>query len=441
MKHLLRIVFCSIVLSAPAFAEDDLATRQIPLLEAVNALANEWSVVMPFTPTEGDTPVGPDGYGGLELDLVANQVLLYWKYGTPLPPAVAERVAQIQATGVGVEVLKSPFSLRDLRNEYRLIVAELNADPDHFAVQSVGPLRAGAGIVLTTSDPKKVQSTAFYANSSKRLGSKSKRPPASPVEVRLAASLPILYSSRERDGSPYRGGSRMGESCSLGFSVGRLFEANRYLLTAGHCVSHTNNVAVETGAGLALGTTSKAQSVDRGSLDRIDAVLVGSLNCQSGPGSVCSGLGSSQAQIYVGDVGINEGVRIVKNKTVAVPGMVVCTSGSFSGTRCDIQVEEIEVRQPFAFEAAEMRSLVRAVHRSGLNTSGQGDSGGPVYTPRGITNEVNAAGTIVGGSNDDAACTNIIWTSSGGARKCGRELFFLPIAESLRAADVWLEVQ
>jgi hypothetical protein len=185
--------------------------------------------------------------------------------------------------------------------------------------------------------------------------------------------------------------------------------------------------------GVLLGTTSNAQANDRGSLDRLDVILIGSLNCQSGPGSTCAGPGSSQPQIYVGDVGVNEALRVVKNRTIAVPGMVVCTSGSFSGTRCDIQVEEVDVRQDFLF-GGTVRELVRARQRLGQSASGQGDSGGPVYTPRGVTNEVNAAGIIVGGTAD-ANCANVV------NRVCGTEVYFQPIFEALRATNVWLEVQ
>jgi hypothetical protein len=188
------------------------------------------------------------------------------------------------------------------------------------------------------------------------------------------------------------------------------------------------------GVGTPLGTTSRAQSTDLGSFDRLDVLLIGSLSCLgSAPGSVCAGQGFSQPQIYVGDVGVNEDIRIVKNRTTAVPGMVVCSSGSFSGTRCDLQVEEVDVRQEFLFGGI-VRELARARHRFGESASGQGDSGGPVYTPRGTTNEVNAAGIVVGGTAD-ATCRNVI------NRVCGTELYFQPIFEALRVTDVWLEVQ
>ncbi len=241
-------LFVGALLSLPALAEEDLSIRQVPLLEAVNALANEWDVLAPFAPTEGDTPVGPNGYGGLELDLDSNQVLLFWKYGVNIPDAVLEKVEEIRGSGVALEILKSAFSLRDLRNEYRLIVAELSAHPEYdLSIHSLGPIRSGAGIALTTTKPERILASRFYVNASKRLASKSKRPPPKPIEVRYTPAPPILYS-RTRDGNPFRGGSRVRDSCSTGFSVGRLFEAKRYLLTAGHCTAHTNGVSVTTGA-------------------------------------------------------------------------------------------------------------------------------------------------------------------------------------------------
>lgn len=75
-------------------------------------------------------------------------------------------------------------------------------------------------------------------------------------------------------------------------------------------------------------------------------------------------------------------------------------------------------------------------HLRGESGAGPGDSGGPVYTLRGSTSEVNAVGILSAGSIlTSASCTGVPF------RGCFSELIYVPIAEALRATDTWVEVQ
>jgi hypothetical protein len=396
-------LFAVLAIAGSSFAQTDAgshadwAERQVPLLEQVDALLKDWAVESPFESSQIGAPVGPSGYAGTELDLANNRILVFWKKGVQVPQGAADRLAQVSAAGFNLAVLPAPWSVLDLRDEYRLLVT--NPAFHELGIESIGRLRAGQGFLVSATDPERVLSSAVFKALIARLNARAESPPDQPVQVEPVHDY-MLFASRDDDTSPFTAGSRLsiGSSAgSTGFSVGNVL--GKYIATAGHNVNHTDNVAVSNGALRPLGLSEKTQRRDVGTLDRLDLALIGRLNCLVGPGSACVGWGTVRPQMWVGDVGFNEHTRIIKNSTAAVPGMVLCTSGSFSGTRCNIMVDALDLRVEFLFEVP-VRSLVRGVQLDDESASGQGDSGGPVFTVRGNGNEANAAGLIIGGDRN-----------------------------------------
>lgn len=413
--------------------------KQAPLLVEVNSLVRDWGVESPFALPEG--PIGPTGYAGVEVDVDNELILVFWKYAVAVPPSVMTRLQEIEGRGVRVDLLKAPFSLVDLRDEYRLSVLAFNAEG--IQLTRIGPSRGALGLQIGTDEPERVLASSAYQGAVKRLKAKSKRPPENPIPVSLS---PQYVPIRTADRSPYWGGALIanagsGGLCSSGFAVGNLW--GKYLATAGHCSSHSNGVFFRNGQGLTTGSTTGAQANDPGTLDRIDTILVSNLlNCTA-PNSVCNVPGSAQPRLYNGDVlpngltGPGGFSRIVKDRTVSVPGMIVCTSGAFSGDRCDIEVVAIEQRILAGLVFA--RGTVQTRHRAGESGGGNGDSGGPVFTVRGTTNEANAAGILVSAAiMFGIPCTGV---PAGGGRQCSSEINYQTIQDVTRALDVWLEVQ
>ena len=114
----------------------------------------------------------------------------------------------------------------------------------------------------------------------------------------------------------------------------------------------------------------------------------------------------------------------------------MCTSGAFSGVRCDIKVESTWAFF-YDFMGNKFGTMVKATHVAGLAASGDGDSGGPVFALNAQSN-VLAAGIITGGEGS-APCTGVIYDSRSGTRKCSPTVYYTPIWTLLHGHGVWLE--
>jgi hypothetical protein len=414
---------------------------QAPLLVEVNALARDWAVESPFSQADG--PVGPEGYAGIELDVDAKLILVYWKYGIDPGPQVHGRLQQIQQNGISVDLIKAPYSYLDLRDELRAAVLAFNSE--NISLNRIGPSRGSLGLQIVTSEPERVLASVAYKNVVKRMKAKSKRPPENPVPVQVG---PAYKNIRLNDRSPYWGGAMIVNAsrtagCTTAFAVGNIF--GKYLLTAGHCANHTNGAFWRTGDGFSVGDTYGAQTVDPGSRDRLDVILIkGLFNCTR-PDSLCTPSGTSEGRLYNGPVTTSGAAgpgafrRDVKDRTVSVPGMIVCTSGAFSGDRCDLEVVAIEQRIATLL-SGNIRGTVQVRHRLKESGGGNGDSGGPVFTVRGATTEANAAGVLSASTPSLVApCTGV--PESPPDRDCSSELFYTTIQDATRALDVWLETK
>ena len=270
--------------------------RQAPLLDAIDVLTREWDVDSPFDSTG---PIGPTGFAGFELDLSVPQIVVYWKYGVAIPAAASERLDQVRAAGIQLEVLKSPFSLEDLRDELRQLSLEVHKS--RLPISRLGPARGAAGLSLGSPEPARVLSHSVYKGALKRLASKSKRPPEVSIVVE---EEPIWQLLRTADRSPYWGGSNVvsagGAICTSGFSVGNVW--GKYLIFAGHCAADSNGIRIFTGDGRTVGWTSAAQPVDPGSLDALDVLLISNLYHCPGANSVCAVTGPTPyAYAFTGD--------------------------------------------------------------------------------------------------------------------------------------------
>jgi hypothetical protein len=112
----------------------------------------------------------------------------------------------------------------------------------------------------------------------------------------------------------------------------------------------------------------------------------------------------------------------------------LCTSGSFSGTICNIQVTNPDTTTGNTvpeIPVAEAREV------SGNSAGGFGDSGGPVFSLTGTGSMLVARGTIEGGrAGTEVPCTGV---PAGPIRKCYNKITYVRIADTLSFYDLTLQ--
>jgi hypothetical protein len=79
-------------------------------------------------------------------------------------------------------------------------------------------------------------------------------------------------------------------------------------------------------------------------------------------------------------------------------GSSVCADGSYTGEVCSVKVQSVDICTTFS-DGVTTCHLTKA-HRSAINVSVSGDSGGPVYGGT-SGSETYIAGTIVGGAESN----------------------------------------
>lgn len=137
---------------------------------------------------------------------------------------------------------------------------------------------------------------------------------------------------------------------------------------------------------------------------------------------------SSAGQIYDGGVGTGELTKLVVGSSRSRVGDFLCTSGAFSGSRCNIRVQAINQTISVGYLIFQ---AVMAEQIDRTNAAGNGDSGGPVLSLSADPNKVIAKGTITAiDSFAPAPCTGV---PAGGGRTCSWRMFSIDVADSLTA--------
>lgn len=143
-------------------------------------------------------------------------------------------------------------------------------------------------------------------------------------------------------GRPYRGGARLHVGnkpwCTAGVGLEKADGSLHYILTAAHCTSLTNGVAVQRPDNAAIGVTQSIQNlygpINNSSSEgrRLDAALV-RLN-----GTFDSnGLAFASNRIWTGFDLTGGAMRTVQGWAHVDRGVTICVSGSFEGTSCNVR--------------------------------------------------------------------------------------------------------
>jgi hypothetical protein len=220
-----------------------------------------------------------------------------------------------------------------------------------------------------------------------------------------AAAQPLY--SRVDDSPPFWGGARLvngrtGSQCSTGFAIASRATGQRSMLTAGHC--GLNGDVQYTGTRRYVVGTSTDRFATQDTM-RLPTNAAG--------------------RVFDGGVGVGEFSKPVAGAWDSFPGLWVCTSGSFSGARCNIVVRA--VNEWINTSAGWMGPLTRAEEASYQSAAGQGDSGGPVFGLTSDYSRVIAVGTISAGDVGSARA-NCFGVQG---RLCSWRIWFADVADSL----------
>lgn len=198
------------------------------------------------------------------------------------------------------------------------------------------------------------------------------------VEFFNSPSFEAAYS-RVADTSPWYGGIRLtstsGQQCTAAFNI---LAANvRYLLTAGHCGTHSwqNN-------GTTVGSTSYLEYTSGGWDTQY-------LN-----------LPSSSSFTYTGCPACSTTSAVVSTASIALTGGI-CISGSFTGEQCGATVTSRNTCIPTNQGTSCHVSIASPTNGSTVLCD-LGDSGGPAYNY--ATGGVRAAGVILAKSDTGGMC-------------------------------------
>ncbi|EAU62841.1 putative protease B [Stigmatella aurantiaca DW4/3-1] len=352
---------------------------------------------------------GMAGYAGITLDVPQRLVTLYWKAGQKLPLEVASFLEQLRSKpGVHIAWAEAAYSKAELQAEMDRLFKEASAPEGASRMQllKVAPLPGWAGLQVTVSGTvEEASRMAVFSQGG--------------VRLKLEQGKPAALFSRMDDWAPFYGGARIrmgnspnANSCSSGFAVGNIF--GKALLTASHCPL-SNGTPIYTGVGNYMGTS--AGYYKPADTARIDVV--------------------SSGYIYDGGVGTGEFLKRVSGHSRNYVGNWVCTSGSFSGARCNIMVTNVNVYWQ-DYTTYRYGPMVEAEEQSQESAAGPGDSGGPVFSLAVTEGDVVAKGTISGGDSYDAPATCTGDTSRTG---CSYRILYPDIEWLLDLHGMWIETR
>jgi hypothetical protein len=326
---------------------------------------------------------GP-GFAGVVADPTSRQLRVYWKGQAP-----AGLVAAARAT-VPVSVRSAAYSQKELSAAAARLLAKAGNK-----ITSVGPRADGAGLVVGTRNG--LAGAAGFAG----------------VPVTVETGVSAEPATRVNDSPPWWGGGRWqtaSGSCSTGFAV--VHGGVNRMLSAGHCGSNGNVATDPTGE--VIGTIINKNAAT-------DTLIIA---------------GNSGGRVFnnstdaAGNV-VSEFSNPVIGRLASQVGNFVCTTGSFSGTRCSIQVAAIN-------QCINVTGIgiicneVRAENTTRTNAAGNGDSGGAVEIVNPAnTVQVSATGTLtaIDKANTQVPCTGYVLDTA--TRSCAWRIFYEDIVAGM----------
>lgn len=323
--------------------------------------------------------LGGGGFAGIVAAPQNRELRIHWKGA--VPGRVADLVTELRED-VPVRVLPAAFSARELKRETDRLV-RVSAG----AFTSITPNVDGSGLTVTGADVRLTRSKVA----------------GSAVSVTVEAGVAPAPASRWNDSPPWWAGAAArnaatGAGCSTGWTVN--YGGATRMLSVPHCGTPGQLMTDPTGE--PIGPVAAA-NVPR------DVMLV------------TATAGGRVYNNYPGTISPEFGNKVA-GTTGTYVGMMLCTSGAYSGTVCLCQVKAVGVTIYTGRDT--IFGMARVEHTQYKNAAGQGDSGGPVETPDPTElTEQYAVGTISAiDTSAPAACTGYVVTG----RVCSWRLYYTP---------------
>jgi hypothetical protein len=318
-------------------------------------------------------------FAGIVVAAESNQLKIYWKGGHP--SKIAAKVIEEAQQSASIQVYDAKYSLAELQAEATKVASA-------GGVTAVSPNADGSG--LSVSMKPGLRSAPIT--------------PKVPI-TQIDNAEPQGAYSRGDDSAPYWGGARwstVSGGCSTGFAI-RIAGVSR-MLSAGHCAS--NGQVASDGGGQVMGTVG-------GDSNAYDRLYINT---------------SSAGRIYDGGVGVGEFSKPVVGAAHSFVGNWLCTSGGYSGARCNEQVTAVNQTINVGYLIYQ---TVRAEQVNHTNAVGNGDSGGPVFALAANPNTVIAKGTVTAiDLSTQVACTGLPATAT---RHCAWRFYYVDVVNSLNA--------
>ena len=317
------------------------------------------------------------GFAGISVSPEQRSLQVFLK-GTP-SARVQSVLAEVRRD-VTVTVSRARHSETELARAAQQIAAEAGG-----SLSSIAPKTDGSGLTATIAGASTIKARGLLRDAT--------------VPVQLEGSASPALASRWNDSPPWYGGSAWrnatrGGGCSTGFAVQH--GGRTKMLTAGHCAALGDRATDPTGEHMGyVSNDSNAYDVQL-----IDA--------------------RSAGRVFNSTATLSEFTNAVIGTRGSYVGMYVCTSGAYSGTRCNVQVKQTGVSINIGYWVF---NTVRAERTDFTNAVGQGDSGGAVEVVAADTSKVYAAGVNTAiDTSTRVACTGYVTTN----RTCAWRMYYAP---------------
>lgn len=331
----------------------------------------------------------PENAAGVSIDVPSGTVYVY-------------------LTGAATSALTSAISAADPAQKVvvrtvKFTEAQLEAAQAAIAAQMPSLIAAGAQITEYGPDQKNNSlHVAMIQPTSAAEVAVTGAAGAVPVQFETASAAPRLVSTRLKDTAPFNGGDFIddgSQGCTAGPPVWNPSNGHAYILSVGHCAEGVtgtrfyNDDALDsnkcgyTGTGCAyIGTSAH---VDDSSTGTWDDALIG--------GTTYSNLDWQNNTPYNPPGTLNGYYNPQTTYSTSVQGELVCPSGAYEGMVCGTGVWF--VKQNIVIAGRTYSNIDRAANTT-TQPTGEGDSGGPVFTtPSG---HLNVEGVIEAGGAQQA---------------------------------------
>ncbi|MFE2939938.1 hypothetical protein ACFXKG_12890 [Streptomyces sp. NPDC059255] len=347
-------------------------------------------------------------FSGIKLTVEESVLDLYWKGA--VPAEVKSLVTRLNALGESaVRLNPARFSLAELNHEVEQVMAR--PDTSFGKAVKAAPLHDGSGLNVAVDGT----GAPLGARADQQLVPSA----ASGIDTEVPVSLEVAPEpapvDRMDDSSPYWGGALMinttgSNACTSAFGVRRNSDGTTRVLTAAHC-GKTGDNWVDGG----YDTMGKAE----GNWPAYETQLINT------PGGAAVWHGSVQSDQTSGSDATS---KTVKGWAFPEVGQQVCTSGSFSGSRCVVKVTRNNVTLNMG--GLMIPGMVQAEQQGRTNAAGNGDSGGPVYGVRSDGGATATASGIISAidTNTAVTCTGV---PTGGGRTCAWRMFYVNIQNAM----------